>query len=558
MFLELINSAPSIAKEWSRVYDLMRVHTQGATPLHIFNDRRPMESRNNYSLDYRLSNYRAITMSSFEQAIDSYVETASNLDVKVDVDSATLMEKISSIFIGDGIKKYSVKDYVVNAIGRLRQTDPNALLVVLPKHPFENITPSYNTEIPLFQGAALTKEVGIDIKVVYSSAIKYVDADNLLFEAGQWEYDKGLYKPYYYGINKDTTFILYPKKGDSIEYVEQEFYSNALSKVPFIAIASKQVYSDGIAFFVPEFLGAAYFGDLAIGQNSDLQICEVRYTFPIKYEVRRECTNQLAYTCPTTGKHLLRDTNHVCGECGGVGFITDSSPLGTYFINQKTGIDADANQELKAPIGFVTPPSDILKHSADRVDYYLSKMKDELCLIAQNTTNQSGESKRYDMMQKVTMVTNIVTDIYRIYGELIGVIGGFLERKEVQVKLTFPDDFDIKNASDILTDIIDAKKANLPEVALRQMTIDFFVKKFGEAYRSKIEFLEKVDKLFIYGVDDLVKAKAIFGDSITNRDLAIHAFGFDVIKDIDTTDFNTAKALFDSRIEPYVTPTPSL
>ncbi len=555
MYYELIGKESSKEK-WEEVYRTMAVHTQGASPESLFRHRRPMESKSNPSLDYRLSNHQNITKESFDHAIASYVETANNIDVKVNYESLVLDDFLKSYSINNDTKSYNPKTYVLNKVAKHRQTDPNAMLVVIPKHPTVDIIPSYNNELPVFDTESLTKPVRLDIRLIDSDDIEYVDSDVIIFEAGKWEYEKGFHKDYYYALTKDKTVVIYPKKVDAdIVYIEYIFYANNLSVLPFIPIASNQVTDDGVTYYIPEFIGAAWFGNLVIGQNSDLQVCETRYSFPVEYRYEQKCQNQLAYTCDITKKHKLHVGGGFCDECGGSGILSDRSPFGTYIIRNSTNSIGE-QVEIKAPIGFVTPPSDILKHSADRVDYYLSQMKRALCLLDQNTSNQSGESKRYDMMQKVTMVTNIVTDLFRIYSNMLSVCHEYLDRTPLIISVTFPDDFDVKNANDILYEITEAKKSNLPEIALRKLTKDYFIKKFGESYRDKIDFLMKVDRLFAFGTEDLVKIKAIFGETITNRDLAIHSFGLEVLNDIeDLSDFAKAKTIFDSEIDKYVTQT---
>lgn len=561
-FLQYIGNKKETAatKKWRYVYDIMAVHTQGKDPVELFSQRRPIESSNEYAMGYRLANYRQITKSPFDLSIDAYIEVSNNIDVTVTYPAPELKDYITNYYLTSGLRVLSLKEWTIQVPGRYRQTDPNAVVVVLPKHPTDSIIPRYDAELPDFNRVT-NQRVEVDIRLVHSEDIKYLDKDAILFEAGEWQYSPTHSKDYYIGVTKEETYIIYPKKtGDKIEYVQEAYYLNALTQTPIIAIANALVMEDETHYYLPDYWGAAAWGHKVLGQDSDLAICETRFTYPEKFVLKTKCTAPGCYP-GLDSRYYVRDkdgNNSLCTTCGGNGYIIDTGPMGTHLVS-KDSLDPDG--QIKPPVGYVSPDTAILQHSADRVNEYYSNMKKELNIIDQNFTNQSGESKAYDVAQKVTKVTNIVQDIYRIYDNMLNVIAEY-RGYPAEVYVSLPQDFDIRSSSDMVAELTALKQANVPYLILVEATKKYMLKQFGNTEQNKriFDFLAKVDKLFAYGADDMQTAKAIFGSDITQRELIVHAFGYQLLQDIlmgedpeQPLDFAGIKAQFDTAIADYVT-----
>jgi len=545
-------------KYWHEVYKTMRVHTQGGEPTHIFTARRPLESTNEYALDYRLANYNPTTKSPFSLAIAAYIEVANNIDVQVEYPAPEIKDYLDNYYLNAGLRQLSLKDWVINIPGRYRQTDPNAVVVVLPKHPEMELIPRYDAEIPDFN-RVVNQRVEVEVLMVQSEDIRYVDSESILFEAGEWYYTDRYEKDYYYGVTKEATYLLYPvKTGDKIEYVQHLLYMNNLTVTPVIAIASDLVIEDeDCTFYLPDYWGAAAWGNKYIGQDSDLQICETRFTYPEKFVVKTRCTAPGCFP-NSAGLYQIKDkisgNFSNCTSCSGNGYIIDTGPMGTHLI-EKGALDPDG--QIKPPVGYVSPDTAILQHSADRTAEYYDNMRRELNILDQNATNQSGESKSYDLAQKVTKITNIVTDIYRVLDQVSNTVSEYRGYKP-EIYVTLPDDFDIQSAADMVAEISALKAAKVPYVILVEATKKYMLKQFGSTEKNKriFDFLAKVDKLFAYGTDDLQTAKAVFGADITQRELITHAFGYQILADIvdekaEPMAFAQMKAAFDLAVNQY-------
>ena len=521
---------PHAYEKWCEVFKRMRVHNQGITPLHIFEERRPLESEDENALTYRANNSRPITKDEFDKAISHYQELAQNVDVVIDYKTSTNKDYIESLLINNGLKKQSLKEWFFKKVGSYKQTDPNAVVVILPKHTSEVFVPSYKNEIPNFNNI-VTNKIEVDIRLISHSSIKYIDAETLVFKGGSYEYKYGYNSDYFYIVTKERTTILKPKEeGNKLVYVEELFYNNNLDFVPFTVIGTKlitEVEDDSaeiIEYYTSDFIGACAWGDLALGQNSDLQISEVRFIFPRHWKIKVKCDNQDngCHLDQLSGKYVVeKDT--ICQRCKGTGYVMDSSPLGTTFIDSKDLEDG----KFAVPEGFVTPPSDILKHSAERVAYYFSNMRKSLGLTDQNMTAQSGESKSYDYIHTIAMNTIIVTDLYNTYEYILNVIDQYRNNKS-GINILFPDDFDVRSADDILFEITEAKTKNLPNSIISELTKKYILKKFGKTKETEkiVNFLSIYDKLFIYGISDVAQNQI---SNITDNDRFLHNLGYQIL-----------------------------
>lgn len=548
------------AKKWRFVYENMCVHTQGSDPSHVLIARRPLESSNEYALGYRLANYNATTKSPFDLAIDSYLEVSNHIDVHIQYPAPELEEYISDYYLSAGLRELSLEEWVINVPGKYRQTDPNAVIVILPKHPDREVIPHYGEEIPDFN-TVLNQRIEVDVRLVKSEDIRYVSTEGILFETGTWYYSERYEKPYYYGVTKEETYIIYPKKeGDKVIYVQQPLYLNKLTTTPVVAIANALVVEDGVEYYLSDYWGAAAWGNKYIGQDSDLQVCETRFTYPEKFVVKTKCTAPGCMPGLDNRYYVKnRETGNsdLCGTCGGNGYIIDTGPMGTHLIG-KEALDPDGN--IKPPVGYVSPDTAILEHSANRTWEYYSNMRKELNIVDQNLTNQSGESKSYDVAQKVTKVTNIVKDIYRCLDQTLNIIAEYRGyAPEVYVHL--PEDFDVRSSADMVAELAELKAANVPYVVLVEATKKYMLKLFGNTEKNKriFDFLAKVDKLFAYGTEDMVQAKALFGSSINNADLAAHTFGFQIldelftnVKSFENLPHRAKLVLFERELESYI------
>ena len=576
--LDYIGKNQDVKSEWLRIVKNMRPHTQGITPVELYQHRQPNEMADPSASMYRINNHRAITKSPFDIAIARDLNAAQKVDVVEELPELT-QDAINKIRLTDGYQNVSLKDWVINFCGRYRQTDPNAVVVVLPKHPETPLIPSYEAEIPDFD--SVTNQV-IDVMVwlVPVEDIEYISDEKILFKAGQWEINgEGKKSSYYYGIEIDEMgggqvsliYPVYDASDRSVRLIEQPYYAIDHNVLPAFVLGGKlQLLIDDsgetVQYYTPDYWGAAEWGNQALCQMSDLQICEKRFTYPEKVVVAKECESTGSYF-DNYGRHMMLTEDgqeRLCIRCGGKGHIVDTSPLGVHIVRKGSGMNDEG--DIQDPVKFITPDVTILEHSANRTHDYYDKMLSELFVTKQNMTNQSGESKSWDAQQRIQNTESIVKDIYRLYRNIVEAIAVYVGEDPMDVVITLPNDLDVSDANDALMDLAEAKKAGVSYPIIVEKTKRHLLKMLGDTPENEfiVNYLAKKDKLFGYSPDEIVKAIATFGSEITSRDRAIHFFGFQLLKDIlmqnpeiELTDA-TIQPLFDSALLAYISQQPIL
>ena len=536
----------------------MAVHTQNMSPQKIFEARRPFETTQESAIQYRLDNYRNISKSDFDLAINQTIEACNSMDVSIEIGEKT-QKYLDTYRLFDGYKLVNLHDWTFNFVGRYRQTDPNSLVVVLPKHPTTNLVPRYDAELPNFNNV-VNQQISTITWLVPHNDIENISDDEFRFKAGGWLLnDKNLIHPYYFRLTKEAVYIQIPSIKRSVlvydEFVYYDLKPNKLeSYTAFIVGGNSIVESDKngeiFTYYVSDFFGASQTADILVGQLSDLQIVEARFTYPRHWIMKKECDEP---SCSQDTDGIFKCDDKVCNTCHGKGFVHDTTPFGSHIMTDKDRTD---NGDIKPPEGFISPDTAILQHSADRVSFYDDMKMKKLGLLSQNMTNQSGESKRYDLMQKTSLISNVVVDMFRLYENILNATASYISDNN-KIEITLPKDMDVKSSDDIKIELADAKDSDLPYPAIVELTKRYMLAKFGRTQenRKKLDFLAVYDKLFVYGIEDLKSAVALFGNDITNKDKMIHLIGWQILGEIDNIlelDTNQLVKVFEEKITPFI------
>lgn len=153
-------------------------------------------------------------------------------------------------------------------------------------------------------------------------------------------------------------------------------------------------------------------------------------------------------------------------------------------------------------------------------------MCQSLGLVSQNLTNQSGISKSFDYIQKLDIINailiesmKIIKDVYTIATQIIDKGGNYNE-----VSVTSIGELTDGSISDVMTKITEAKNNNLPPFIQEKYVDNLILKTLGnsETTQKIIYWAKKIDKLYLYGTNDLAIARAQLGNSITTQMVEIH------------------------------------
>ena len=560
------NQNAPIRKMWKEQFDFMDIHLNAEPPVEILKSRRPKESEDKYILEYRLNNFRHTAKSLFDRALDNVIEILykSNIDYKSN--SEILTQFISNYKKYSGGEYVQFKEWLFNDVVRYSEIDANALIVLLPKSDKELI-PRFDAEIPVFKQSERIK--GLDIQVVTSRNIEYLDENAFIFNAGDWVYkidDKGIEnkEKYYFIYNKNTLSIYYPSLNDSkIVYVEYPYYQHNLGMIPIQVLGNKYILKCDEAkptkfkVYISNFYSAGLISDLYYGEISDTQLIGTKY-HPIRYQVKTDCTAN----CIPNEHGVYCQGENTCQTCKGKGHIIDYA-ISDVFLMDKTDEFNKGTADLRSPIGYVTPPSDVLRLRHDIDDKYFDRIKEELCLnLGENNTNASANSKQIDKQYKVTFYSNIVESKLRWFENILKLAERLLEYKqETTVSIIKPRKWDVQTKEDLLTEISNLKAIKAPYFQILELVEQALKDTYGYSERAKkiIDYIVLKDKLIVYG-DDLQTAKAIFGAQISEKDIIIHYYIKQILDtilnenpEIDLSNFDKLDEFFEKDLSKYIT-----
>jgi hypothetical protein len=505
-----------LKQRWAEIVQTMSTHINGVCPMHIYINRRPLESNNPYALKYRVNNFQPLTKDAFDRAISGIVDVCSNADIQVKAPE----EIISGTWL---IKGKDIYYFCQSDLVRIRETDPNAVIVVLP---VINETSQSSVEI-----------IGVDIRLVLSDEIVHMNDYEIKFIGGTIEV-KGKHIPYYYYIEDGQYSVIYPnEKGEYETYAIVQLPE----RKPYIDISSNWVYEGRYKLKMPYLFGAAAWGDKFYGQESDFTVQATRYTYLKEIRAKEKCDQIGCITDPLSGLHIQADNKKPCVKCNGSGYVKDDSPLGTIYVDY-----SKLNSEERAfpqVISWAEPPQNALTTSKEITDDYFNKMCEALGLIKQNNTNQSAVSKEFDYKEKLSVIYKIFQDNTNVCQEIYRSIEYILLNQEQQPSQVYlVGELGKSDVTDLLVKLSESKTNQSPPSLISAIIDQIYQKLLPPDYSDLIiKIAKKYDKLYIYGSNELTTAKAQFGNSITEKTVIIHNTIIDVLSDYLGNPLNEAR-----------------
>ena len=538
------------------------IHLLNEVPLKIFEERRPYESLTDHALKYRLSNYRNETTSLFTKSNQDIQEVLNESEIYIKTESESLKKWVAEFSKWQDLKHYDFNKYFYDYILSTKLVDANSVLFPLPI--IEGGKFNANESFIPLEG----KKISVELMVFKCVDILTQTDTEIKIRGGKWAInskDGVIYKDFYFILKDKDLFI---EKPTLDEYEIIPYYKYPTLVNPIVCLGKNLAERNGHKYFVSEYFGSLQIADKYVGIDSDLTVINSR-SHPIKYAFKQNCT-QLGCSYSMEHKRFgLLDFDgqwSLCGTCNGTGEVNaDTSPFTTIKIAKKEGMN-DESIETKNPIGFVAPPVEILTYNKDLSNELYQRLANSLCVnVSQNITNQSAESKSYDISQKVTLISNICDDLIRIERQALFFIGCILENKSsISIEMVTPTNWDVKANTDLLNELSQAKLANYPYFVLLKIIKQILNKQYKDnPFKDDIiNLLVKKDKLIAYGLADIGSARAVFGEDISQKDIAIHNYGEMIIEQIsnekmlnENLDFEVE---FDKRIANYYTEIPTI
>lgn len=527
----------------------MKRHVYGTAPETIFKERHPLESKDEYAIEYRKRNFRNNTVSYFQQAInDINLVLVNNPPNVVWSDTTEIQAYIKQIKFITKNNRLNLWDWFVKKVLSEYIVDANAYLVILPKHPKTPFPKRYTETLPNFN-QIINQKIEVEVKIIPTSSIVEEKDNYIKFRAGEYEIRNGILQPYYIILSAEKTEVELPNKDG--KYEKHLYYLNNLQYKPYVVLGNIEVKNENEeCYHISELYGSALIADMLIGQTSDLQIAMKRFTYPRHFMHEYECPNGCEYS-EEKKCHIDIKTGSTCSSCGGAGYTRETSVLGSRVIPVKRGMEETT--ELKIPEAFISPPTDGTRLSFEYCNYLEDKLIASLCILNQNMTNQSGVSKSYDLQQKISRNARIVTHLLTLYEIVINTISEYLNGSSNN-HVVLPEEYDIFDIDDIAAEIANAKANNLPDAALTELTKKYLLKKYGKnAINEKIvNYLSIYDRFFNLSQNEKAQTKALYSNTISNTELLHSQLSWSILQAYAQESPNKLLKLTNQEIYNYV------
>lgn len=516
-----------LKRRWAEIKQTMDTHINGVCPIHLYYARRPLESNNTYALAYRVNNFQAVTKEAFDRTLNSINDLIKNANIKLNAPDFILNSTYK-------IKDVELYNFCISSLTKIRETDSNAVIVVMP---LVDIVDEFNVRIK-----------DVDVVYVESHHIEKIDNNYIRFKAGEVEFGEIEHK-YYIIVDNGQYILEYPDKDGVYSFIP---IAKLSPRQPYIHISSNVVHEGKYTLRLPYLFGSAAWGDKFYGQESDFTVQATRYTYIKEIRAKEKC-DEVGYIMQDGVHCSVENPKLLCNKCKGSGFVKDDSPLGTIYVD----FDKLTSEGKTVPnvITYAEPPQNALQNSKTIVDSYYNTMCDSLGLVKQNNTNQSALSKEFDYKEKISVVYNIAQDDIRVLKEIYQFIEYiFNQDAEPTTDVYLVGEIGKSSLSELQVMLKQAKDNLAPPNVISAIVVQMMQKMLSEDISDVvINVAKEYDKLFIYGSDEIVTARAQFGSYITNKDVYIHNTIIDVIVKYITDTANMEVETITKYLDDYYT-----
>lgn len=480
-------------KEQRELCDYISVHAQlNKFPEKMMRSRAPNET--DAEMNYRKDNFEPITMPYWYRAVSSINGRIwSEQNHRINISD----EEIKKYFLEQYPVSGSILQYFKSIVTPYKINDANAVLALKVG------------ELPTVVDEA-TDETKTDSTAMPEATLQIYGCDKILaFKADHYALFLSDEKSEVdYGRGKEMSglvFILYDKEsihrikqvGKKVEwnFISEEIYRHDLGYLPVWKLKGipkqeiKDTQEDLIyySYFIP----AVPLLNKVLKQDSSLDASISKVAFPIRTYYEDECD---APECsggkiPDTwdeGGSVTKYKN--CPKCGGTGKGgLRFSPMKDHVLRPPKKTITDEEVALPFPaIAYVSPDSAILTFLDDKVKREIVEaftfINIDVSNKGDNTGSQTGIEVKIDREELFAFLLHFASECFELLEKAMKAIVDvrYGEQKEKVFTIKPPKTFEIYSADELTIELGEAKKAGVPEIAIREMTKDYMTQRFSQ------------------------------------------------------------------------------
>ena len=353
---------------------------------------------------YRKDNRRHLTYDPIWQFEKSLIKALQRTHFSIEELPSQLQANLKSKPYTFMDSKVDLDQWVREVLVPFSMLDPNAITVEFPGNPNDPLVPP--SRLPENGGVPQDQELDLKTKIYnYSVWRSFKDPDILMLKhpKGYPVLKKGKVEMYDYFFLADAEdwYIYYPSGFDEegkIVYTLEFWYNHEYGSLPYAPVPGVSVMSIHQFYYRESFVRPFFeYADEFDSRFQDDQVVHTRYAYPREIVSGTKCgtckgTGRQAYTQPYTGTISDRQ----CPTCDGSGMDAVASISGRIIRPEST-----FGKDVKEPVSFVTPDTDILVHTTKNSFFFLEEANKVLGLDSLLPGTESGEAKKIRLQNRI-------------------------------------------------------------------------------------------------------------------------------------------------------------
>ena len=455
----------------------------------------------------------------------------------------------SKDYIEYDVPVYGGIDYFFeNIFPTLKTKDPNGLLATMP-FKVNYVTDDKGDIITDEEGFATISDELVNPYPVYFSSKKIVAQS-----FGNWymvlSEEKSTVDYYNKKVNEGAVLYFFDEQniykiiqtGKLIDYTFSEpivYYPHGLGEVPALKLLGVPSPEEAALYYTSPFLPVTPLLDLALLDNSTLQLSKAKCVFPYMVAVGMACQFKRGDNHCSNG--LIWDDRVerevTCPSCNGAGLQSRISAGGQLLINPNVTVSNPNGDPLTGDyIKFVSPEIHTLEFLAEQVDVNIKKSNKILHLpdMDENTTGNEGKTATGSLAKTRATQAFIMPITNQIFNTFEKTIEFSLKMRyglgeKSEFSLITPKRYDIATADDYLNEIRTAIETGMPPMIINTLVRQYVQAMFYNDLDTEKAYalLSEVDLLFNMNEVDI--ASRVANNTVERWQDVIHFGGIHLI-----------------------------
>jgi hypothetical protein len=522
------------APEFTEVYqesveylERICIHSEiGKFPEKLFKMRAPNQTQEEF--DYIKCNHKTVTFPIWAKFINTLnrIWNDANWSIKWPEYSQQDGETPQRYLEKDYPVYGSLENYYKTIVTRLKEKDPNAVICHKP----------YTLPV-IMKGDELVIDESKYIEpiaVIYESPqiIGFLEKQYALIELNEKSWvifgnrEEKTGKVFEFYDDQNIWRVIQTGKKTDYKFDIVLFWPHKLGYLPCSKLKAVPIPKENSVLYQSHFMSAVEIMDDILLDSSYLKASKATHAFPQKWEYADECDYQQEGSMCVNGVIFIDGGEKTCPSCQGSGKKSMRSPMGVTQVKAPTNYNNESEKLSIPPGGYVSPDPGILDFLRKEIE--LNK-GDALSILNLNTSSsevkgsETALGKLVDREDMFTVILSISNQVFELFGFSIKCNIQMRYGKDENLPiLCDPRTFSIRNEYDLTEEISKAKENGLPDIAIRQLLIEYLYTRFStqEETTKMVDLAFAVDRLISLSTQDITQKK--LSGSVANWEDILH------------------------------------